>query len=272
MKASIWKSPNAAQSRLPEPKRRQASRFARITTPAARANGWRVSGTGQHLHYGNWSVEWGRFHNGKATPSGCRDGGRESSPSTGKLSARPAGQPGCFSIVEGAFCDDPFRAITVTALHAGAPSLRFLRHRGIYRSDVASLLVNLDRGAASRWSGPDQATQQQERDGWSTSCSSSAMSSDRLFLDRVARQQCPSPLHRHAQIIMHFPNAPLKPERSTLLGIGTFYFALTRSGVPGGWGMPLSGFFPVYPPAGKLDSERHLMGHGHQARSRHPLT
>jgi len=26
------------------------------------------------------------------------------------------------------------------------------------------------------------------------------MSSDRLFLDRVARQHCPSPLHRHAQI------------------------------------------------------------------------
>src|SRR6266404_2706600 len=27
-----------------------------------------------------------------------------------------------------------------------------------------------------------------------------AMSSGRLFLDRVARQHCPSPLHRHAQI------------------------------------------------------------------------
>jgi len=25
------------------------------------------------------------------------------------------------------------------------------------------------------------------------------MSSDRLFLDRVTRQPCPSPLHRHAQ-------------------------------------------------------------------------
>ena len=31
-------------------------------------------------------------------------------------------------------------------------------------------------------------------------CPSSAMSSGRLFLDRVARQHCPSPLHRHAQL------------------------------------------------------------------------
>jgi hypothetical protein len=34
------------------------------------------------------------------------------------------------------------------------------------------------------------------RDGRSAPCSSSAMSSGRLFLDRVARQQSPSPLHR----------------------------------------------------------------------------
>ena len=43
-----------------------------------------------------------------------------------------------------------------------------------------------------------------ERDGRGALCSSSAMSSDRLFLDRVARQHCPSPLHRHEQINMHF--------------------------------------------------------------------
>jgi hypothetical protein len=35
-----------------------------------------------------------------------------------------------------------------------------------------------------------------ERDGRRAPCSSSAMSSGRLFLDRVARQQSPSPLHR----------------------------------------------------------------------------
>ena len=34
------------------------------------------------------------------------------------------------------------------------------------------------------------------RDGRNAPCSSSAMSSGRLFLDRGARQHCPSPLHR----------------------------------------------------------------------------
>ena len=148
---------------------------------------------------------------------------RQSSPRTGKPSARPAGKPGVFFHVRGAFATIPSRHF-VSVPHTSAPNLRFRRHRGIYRSDGASLLVGLGRGAASRWSGPSQA---KERDGWSASCSSSAMSSDRLFLDRVARQHCPSPLHRHAQIIMHFKNAPSKPERSTLPGIGTFYFALT---------------------------------------------
>ncbi len=78
-----------------------------------------------------------------------------------------------------------------------------------------------------------------ERDGRGALCSSSAMSSDRLFLDRVARQHCPSPLHRHAQTTMHPRPARSKPDISTLQGIGHFYFALTgggygadRSGVP----------------------------------------
>ncbi len=54
------------------------------------------------------------------------------------------------------------------------------------------------------------------------------MSSGRLFLDRVGRHQSPSPLRRHAQINMRLKNAPLKPELSTLLESGTFYFALTN--------------------------------------------
>ena len=65
------------------------------------------------------------------------------------------------------------------------------------------------------------------RDGRGALCSSSAMSSDRLFLDRVARQHCPSPLHRHAQTNMHSLPARSKPDISTLQGIGHFYFALT---------------------------------------------
>ena len=57
--------------------------------------------------------------------------------------------------------------------------------------------------------------------------SSSAMSSGRLFLDRVARQHCPSPLHRHGQNNTHSLPARSKPDISTLRRIGHFYFALT---------------------------------------------
>ena len=77
----------------------------------------------------------------------------------------------------------------------GALKKRFLRHDGIYRSDVSSLLVNLGQSPAIR-SGPGQAI---GRAGKYTPCPSSAMSSGRLFLDRVGRHQSPSPLHRHHQ-------------------------------------------------------------------------
>jgi hypothetical protein len=64
--------------------------------------------------------------------------------------------------------------------------LRFFRHGGIFRSDVGCCdLESLGRGAASRWSAPGQATS--GRHGRNTPCSSSTMSSGRLFLDRVAR-------------------------------------------------------------------------------------
>ena len=72
--------------------------------------------------------------------------------------------------------------------------MRFLRHHGIFRSDVVIQIVkSWGRGAASRWSDPGPA---KGRDGRTAPCSSSTMSSGRLFLDRVARQQGPSPLHR----------------------------------------------------------------------------
>jgi hypothetical protein len=53
------------------------------------------------------------------------------------------------------------------------------------------------------------------------------MSSGRLFLDRVARQHCPSPLHRRDQINMHSAQAQGKGDISILLRRGHFYFALT---------------------------------------------
>jgi len=78
--------------------------------------------------------------------------------------------------------------------------LALLRHGGIYRSDVVLKTIKTwGRGTASRWSAPGPV---KGRDGRRAPYPSSAMSSDRLFLDRVARQQSPSPLHRHPQINM----------------------------------------------------------------------
>jgi len=68
----------------------------------------------------------------------------------------------------------------------------------------------------------------QERDGRTAPYPSSTMSSGRLFLDRVARQHCPSPLHRHGQNNTRLLPSPAKPDISTLQRIGHFYFALTR--------------------------------------------
>ena len=100
---------------------------------------------------------------------------------------------------------------------------RFPRHDGIFRSDVAvKTLLPL--------AGVQLAPNKTERRGLDPApSSSSAMSSDRLFLDRVARQHCPSPLHRRAQTIMGFSSATRKPDISTLPGVGHFYFALTYS-------------------------------------------
>ncbi len=77
--------------------------------------------------------------------------------------------------------------------------MRFPRHRGIYRSDGFGTALQPGAGApppVGRRPGPSKG-----RDGRSAPCSSasSAMSSGRLFLDRVARQHCPSPLHRQSQ-------------------------------------------------------------------------
>jgi hypothetical protein len=63
----------------------------------------------------------------------------------------------------------------------GALAKRFIRHGGIYRSDVSLLLVNLGQSAAVR-SGPGQVI---GRAGRNTPCPSFAMSSGRLFLDGV---------------------------------------------------------------------------------------
>jgi hypothetical protein len=75
------------------------------------------------------------------------------------------------------------------------PSLRFFRHGGIYRSDGGNKPLKPGAGYRLPLVGPEPQSKD-ARGGATAPCSSSAMSSGRLFLDRVARQHCPSPLHR----------------------------------------------------------------------------
>jgi len=80
--------------------------------------------------------------------------------------------------------------------HSDGHRNAFSRHDGIYRSDVVQTKPWERDPIASRRSAPPQV---KERVGRTTPFSSSAMSSGRLFLDRVGRHQSPSPLHRRDQ-------------------------------------------------------------------------
>src|SRR5260370_22025405 len=77
---------------------------------------------------------------------------------------------------------------------------------------------------ASRWSAPAPGKRTRREDH--ALSHRPQMSSDRLFLDRVARQHCPSPLHRHTQINMHSADAQAKGDISTLPARGTFLLCL----------------------------------------------
>ena len=79
---------------------------------------------------------------------------------------------------------------------------------------------------ASRWSAPGPGKRTRREDH--APSHRPQMSSDRLFLDRVARQHCPSSLHRHTQINMHSTEAQGKGDISILPARGHFYFALTK--------------------------------------------
>jgi hypothetical protein len=126
-------------------------------------------------------------------------------------------------------CDDPFRATA------------FPLQRNILRRSVCvfqawrNLSLRCGSTKTKPWGGtvppPDgrPRAQVKERVGRTTPFSSSAMSSDRLFLDRVARQQSPSPLHRQPQNNMHSAEPRAKGDISTLPGRGHFYFALTKT-------------------------------------------
>jgi hypothetical protein len=87
-----------------------------------------------------------------------------------------------------------------------------------------------ERGAASRWSAPRPSTRTRRKER--ALYPSSTMSSGRLFLDRVARQQSPSPLHRQPELNMRPAEHREKGDISTLRNGGHFYFALTGGKSP----------------------------------------
>jgi hypothetical protein len=127
-------------------------------------------------------------------------------------------------------CDDPFPATRF-------PLLSIPGTRNAFSKAWRNLSVRCGPKQNQPWVGTllppagRPRAQVKERAGRIAIFSSSAMSSGRLFLDRVARQQSPSPLHRHAQTTMHPCRNQAKQDISTLQGIGHFYFALTRFGL-----------------------------------------
>jgi hypothetical protein len=151
----------------------------------------------------------------------------ESSPYTGKLSARPAGQPGDFLIAKESLRRSLPRHLLDSASQHTERSVRVFK---AWRNLSVRCGFKLKTKTWSETEPPPAGrprAQAKERVGRTTPFSSSAMSSGRLFLDRVARQHCPSPLHRHTQINMHSAASPAKGDVSTLLERGHFYFAWT---------------------------------------------
>jgi hypothetical protein len=150
------------------------------------------------------------------------------SPYTGKLSARPAGKPGD-SIAKENLRRSLLRHPLCTGSkgHPVPPGCVFQAWR--------NLSVRCGQTKTKPWGGTEPPpagrprAQVKERVGRTTPFSSSAMSSGRLFLDRVGRHQSPSPLHRHGHNNTHSMEAPAKDDISTLPVGRHFYFALTTA-------------------------------------------
>jgi hypothetical protein len=158
----------------------------------------------------------------------------KSSPYTGKRSARPAGTPGDFLIAkEGLRRSLPRHFLAFACNHTEGPQYAFSKAWRNLSGPMGFQHQNQTPGwdqTASRWSAPGPGKRTRREDH--APSHRPQMSSDRLFLDRVARQHCPSPLHRHMQITMHSAEARRKGDISILLGRGHFYFALTEPKLP----------------------------------------
>ncbi len=107
-----------------------------------------------------------------------------------------------------------------------APGQAFFRHAESKAPMCPSISENLARiYRIPVGSGPDYEARRKE-----TRLPIVAMSSGRLFLDRVGRHQSLSPLYRHTQTNMHFLKRQDKGNISTLPAGGHFYFVLTMVG------------------------------------------
>jgi hypothetical protein len=131
-------------------------------------------------------------------------------------------------------CADPFPATPWPSFPKTQkiPGMRFLRHGGIYlvRWGGQNQRPNhLDLGLGCRLPLVGPLAPVKDATEGARLTHRPQMSSGRLFLDRVARQHCPSPLHRRDQTTTHPIPARAKQDISTLQGIGHFYFALTQA-------------------------------------------
>ncbi len=135
-------------------------------------------------------------------------------------------------------CDDPFFATpSVDATnHTEAPQYAFFKAWRNLSGPMWSQNQNQNQNQTKPWGEADPASRRSAPSpGKRTRREDHAlshrpqMSSGRLFLDRVARQHCPSPLHRHTQINMHLAKPWARGDVSTLTARGHFYFALTSA-------------------------------------------
>jgi hypothetical protein len=155
---------------------------------------------------------------------------RQSSPFTGKRSARPAGKPGYFIAKERLRRFLSRHSLSATAKNHTEASMRVYKAwrnlSGPMGFQHQNQTLGWDRASSRRSApGPGKRTSREDH----APSHRPQMSSGRLFLDRVARQHCPSPLHRRSQINMHFPGPRAKGDIST----GCVYFATTDQR-PGG--------------------------------------
>jgi hypothetical protein len=153
----------------------------------------------------------------------------------GKVRPVPGNAPHARPVSRGmsslwSICDDPFRATRFPQRRKlPGPSVGVFQAWRNLSGPMWSQNQTPGRGrAASRWSAPSPGRRTRREDHALTH--RPQMSSGRLFLDRVARQQSPSPLHRQPEHNMHSSGDQGKGDISTLPARGHFYFALTSHG------------------------------------------